>query len=70
MLSLMCEVNINAGINHLTVLKYIEYSPIDFEKKKPNQVIVLEYAENGSLADIMELERRTLAPVDWDNFKK
>ena len=63
------EVDLMSQINHPSILKFIGYSPIDFNSEyKP--VIITEYSANGSLAHIMELERRSLSPPLWDDTKK
>ena len=68
-LNLMREVNIISQLNHPSILKFIGYSPIDFENmSKP--VIVTEYSPNGSLESIIDLERRSLSPKKWDETKK
>lgn len=63
------EVNINAGINHPSVIKFIGYSPNDFNhESKP--VIVTQYFKNGSLLDIINLERQSRSVDGWDDTKK
>ena len=46
------EVNITSKLNHPSIIKVYGYSPINF-KNKSNPVIVAEYAQNGSLDEIL-----------------
>ncbi|KAK8840978.1 Ras- protein Rab-10 [Tritrichomonas musculus] len=59
MLNLSREVNINASLDHPAVLKFIGYSPNNFENQ-PFPVIISEYATNGTLSRIIDLERKGL----------
>ena len=68
-LNLRREVNIIAQLNHPSVLKFIGYSPINFNQN-PKPVIITEYASNGSLSSIIKLERQGLSPPQWDDTKK
>lgn len=63
------EVNILAGISNPCVIKYIGYSPTDFDGN-PNPVIILECMQNGSLEHIIDEERRATASKKWDWTKK
>lgn len=58
------EVNIIANLNHPLILKFIGYSPIGFNGQ-PYPVIITEYSPNGSLGNILNLERQSLAPSLW-----
>ena len=69
LLRLSREVNLNAGFDHPTVLKFIEYSPKNFENK-PFPVIITEYAANGTLSRIIDLERQSLSGNIWTKTKK
>ena len=70
MIYLSREVNINASINHPAVLKFIGYSPVDYDQN-PFPVIITEYAENGSLFDLIDKERHSLASFDkWNDTAK
>ena len=69
MLNFSREVNINASIDHPTVLKFIGYSPNNFENK-PFPVIISEYATNGTLSRIIDLERRGISGTIWTDTKK
>ena len=56
-------------LNHPSLLKFIGYSPIDFKNnRKP--VIVTEYSSNGSLYDILQIERLNNPIQGWDETKK
>lgn len=50
------EIKIIKELNHPSLLKLIGFSPFDF-KKQLKPVIVTEYVNNGSLENILELER-------------
>ena len=68
-LPIVREVNINAGMNHPSVIKFIGFSPINFNhESKP--VIITEYSKNGSLSDIIKLERQSRSIDGWDDTKK
>lgn len=68
-LNLQREVNIIAQLNHPSVLKFIGYSPINFNQN-PKPVIITEYTSNGSLSSIIKLERQGLSPPEWNDTKK
>lgn len=63
------EVNILAKLNFPSVVKFIGYSPINF-KQRPKTTIVIEYAQNGSLSNILEQERNGNLPAEWNATKK
>ena len=67
--NLQREININAQLNHPSILKFIGYSPVNFEGK-PNPVIITEYSQNGALSSIIKLERHSLSPKEWNDTKK
>lgn len=50
-------------------MKFIGFSSKNF-KNKPKPVIVTELISNGSLKDIIELERNSCCHPDWDDTKK
>ena len=56
-LNLLREVNIISKLNHPSILKFIGYSPIDF-KKNTKSVLVTEFIPNGSLDQIIALEKQ------------
>ncbi|KAK8843097.1 hypothetical protein M9Y10_025288 [Tritrichomonas musculus] len=69
MLNIYREVNIMASISHPAVLKFIGYSPVNFNgKKKP--VIINEFASNGSLKDIIFQIAKGKKIQGWDATKK
>ena len=56
-------------MKHPSLLKFIGYSPIDFKKyRKP--IIVTEYASNGPLSNILEIERMNNSISGWNDTKK
>lgn len=68
-LNLSREINIISALTYQPILKFFGFCPINF-KGKPKPVIITEYAINGSLDDILELERRGIVKHDWDDTKK
>ncbi|KAK8897656.1 hypothetical protein M9Y10_015619 [Tritrichomonas musculus] len=69
-LDIFREVNIISKLNHPSVLKFITYSPINF-KKKSKPVIITEFASNGSLDDLIFLERSgAKANINYDDTQK
>lgn len=60
---LSIELEKISKLNHPCLLKFVGYSPIDF-KKQPKPVIVTEHFTNGSLSNILEIER-----IDKANFQ-
>ncbi|KAK8888432.1 hypothetical protein M9Y10_039502 [Tritrichomonas musculus] len=69
MLNISREVNIISKLQHPSILKFIGYSPVDFHNKsKP--VIITEYSSNGSLGDILELEKIKKKVKGWNSTKK
>ncbi|KAK8845724.1 hypothetical protein M9Y10_020642 [Tritrichomonas musculus] len=63
------EVNILSKINNISILKFIGFSSVNFQNE-PKPVIVTEYLANGSLNDILNLERKSLADFDWNSTRK
>lgn len=63
------EINILYQSNHPSILKFIGYNPYDFSSK-PYPVIITEYLQNNSLDDVIELERQSRSPQNWDDTKK
>ena len=63
------EINILSRINHPSILKFIGFSPYNFhDEQKP--VIVTEFLSNGSLYDIIELEKKGLCKDQWNDTRK
>lgn len=63
------EINLISLLHHPSVLKFIGYSPNNFEND-PKPTILTEYAINGSLYEILEMEKLSLSPKEWDQTKK
>lgn len=57
--NLIREIDIISQLNHSSILQFIGFNPKNF-KNKPKPVIITEYASNGSLDTIIELERKKL----------
>ena len=69
MINLTREISILSQLNHPSIMKFIGYSPINFRKvSKP--VIITELLSNGSLEEVIELERKSCALSGWDDTKK
>lgn len=68
-LLLFREVNLMTLLNHPNILKFVGYSQTDFEGYR-NPTIITEYASNGSLRDIINMENLGLSPKDWNSTKK
>lgn len=58
-----------AKLNYPSIVKFIGYCPTDFNKK-PKPVIISEFLSNGSLEDILNLERKGLCKENWDDTRK
>ena len=63
------EVSILSQLNHSSVLRFIGYSPFNFNQES-FPVIISEYSTNGSLNDIIKLDREFKAPKQWTDTKK
>ena len=67
LISLKREVNIMAGVNHPAIVAFKGFSFKDFHDE-PRPVIVTEFMPNGTLADCIEWERKSMAK--WDDTLK
>lgn len=67
--NLKLELSIISRLNHPSVLKFIGYSPTDFSDC-PRPIIITEFASNGSLSEVINLERRSLSPSLWNDTQK
>ena len=65
----LCEVNINSKTHHPSVLQFIGYCPIDFEQR-PRPVIITQYLQNGSLQNLIHLEKNGKILPFWDETMK
>ena len=63
------EVNILAKLSYPSIIKFIGYSPINFNQL-PKTTMVTEYLKNGSLFSILDQERRGISPSCWSPTKK
>ena len=68
-INLSREINIISQLNHPSILKYIGFNSKNFNNK-PKPVIIVELASNGSLEQILNLERKGLSHHEWDDTKK
>ena len=65
----MREVDHISKIKHPSIIKFIGFSLSDFfDENKP--VIVTEYLPNGSLEDIIKLERSPNPDPNWTPTRK
>lgn len=69
LLLLFREVNIMSILNHPSIIKFIGYSPENFEGDSLS-TIIMEFAQNGSLGDIISMESQGLSPFEWTLTKK
>lgn len=69
MINTIREVNIMSKLHHPSILNLIGYSPKNFSNE-PFSVIVSEYSPNGSLNQIIDLERKKKLIKGWDDTQK
>ena len=67
--NLFREVNINASMNHPSIIHFLGFSPTNF-KNEPKPVIISELSTNGPLSNIIECEARGMSIPGWDSTKK
>ena len=63
------EINLMSSLTHPSIIKFIGYSPFDFDGE-PFPTIIIEIASNNSLKNIIDLEQKGLSPEDWNDTKK
>lgn len=63
------EIGLMIRTQHLTIIKFYGYSLIDF-KGKNRVTLLMQYAENGSLAAYLNKAKRGLADPSYDNTAK
>ena len=63
------EVNILSQLNHPSIMKFIGFSPIDFDSNQ-NPVIVTEFLSNRSLEDLLDVERNGISIPFWSDTLK
>lgn len=69
LLFLFREIKIMSSLNHPSIIRYIGYSPKDFDGiSKPT--IITEYAPNYSLKDIINFEKSGLSLSEWNSTRK
>ena len=68
-INLSREVNIIAQIRHPSILKFIGYSPTDFNNKK-RPVIISELSKRGTLQELLTRERQQENIPEWDDTKR
>lgn len=64
--SISTEISILSHCNHPSIIKLIGYCSNDFNGKK-DPVIITEYLQNGTLEDILEVERSGIKIPFWDD---
>lgn len=63
------EVDILSRTCHPSILRFVGFSPLNFHgEEKP--VIITEFLANGSLFDIIELEKKGLSNSAWNDTRK
>ena len=67
--SLPNELNIISHLNHPSLLKFVGFSQIDFKKER-KPVIITEMFSNGSIEQILELEKNNVKVNGCDSTKK
>lgn len=63
------ELNIMAKINHPCIVNFIGFSPKNYHQED-RPVIITELVSNGTLADVIDSVRKSLAPDLWDDTRK
>lgn len=63
------EIEIMSKISHPAIIAFIGYSPRFFDNMT-NPTIIMEFARNKSLADVINFESRSLTPTGWDQTTK
>lgn len=63
------EIIITAKLNHPSIIKFIGFSSTNF-KDETKPIIITEFAANGSLDKILEMESNSLSSKNWNNTKK
>lgn len=63
------EINILSKLDHPSFLRFIGYSPIDFNQQ-PNPIVVTEMPYNQSLNDLLNVERNETHIGEWNDTKK
>ena len=69
LLQIYREVNFLSSFNHPSLLKFIGFSQTDFYGDL-HPTIITELATNGTLLDILDLERKGLSIAEWVFTKK
>lgn len=68
-LALYREIKLMSSLNHPAILKFIGFSPVDFEGNS-HPTIITTFASNKSLRYIIECEIKALSLDGWDMTKK
>ena len=63
------EISLISLLNHPSILRFIGYYSTNF-KGDHCPTIISEFAVNGSLHDIIDMEMSSLSPDDWNDTKK
>ncbi|KAK8838493.1 hypothetical protein M9Y10_033121 [Tritrichomonas musculus] len=69
MANLKREIELISQISHPSILKFIGYSPINFDNEK-YPVFITEYSSNDSLHNLICLEKLSVSPPMWSNTLK
>lgn len=68
-ISLSQEINVFSQVNHPSILKFVGYNPINFDKK-PIPVIITEYTSYFTLKKMLSSERKGKEHPPIDDTKK
>lgn len=63
------EIGIMSALNHPSFVRSIGFSPLDFEGSF-YPTLIMEYAPNGSLRDLIFLESKNETPTEWNDTTK
>lgn len=63
------EIRILIQIQHPTIIQFRGFSYLDFNGNK-NITILMDYMKEGSLADLIAKEQKSLCPPNYDNTKR
>lgn len=63
------EIGIIMLVNHPAIIKLIGYSLIDFQEEN-NITIIMNFAQNGSLEDVLKNMQYAVGPKDYTNTSR
>lgn len=63
------EISILSKLNHPAIMKFIGFSSENFQHD-PCPVIITELVSNGTLLDVINLERKSMGLPEWNDTRK